>query len=339
MSASLEPAETLRLEQASAWCLRLAEGGMTADEQARFEAWADADPLNRAALEDTVGVWRGLHDSRVSPEAIALRREALALFEGAARSRWSLRDARWFKPIVAVAACLVVAVTVGLSWRAFAPVTYATAVGERRVVVLDDGSKLSLDADSRVRVRYDGRHRRLWLDAGRAKFEVAKDPRRPFTVAAADKTVRATGTQFSVELLQKQVRVVLYEGRVVVLDDQGDKPRPVRTARGEALTPGRELVTPISAPTARVAAADPARSLSWEAGQLVFVDEPLASVIERVNRYSPDKLSVGDARAAAVRVDGVVAAGDTDAFLEGVTGVLPLRIVETAEGKSLVYHP
>jgi hypothetical protein len=152
------------------------------------------------------------------------------------------------------------------------------------VVVLADGSKVSLDAATRVDVSYRHDGRALRLEQGRAKFDVAKDPLRPFAVAAGDETVVATGTEFSVELVRRQVRVVLYEGHVAVLGPASVKgtPQPVRLAARAApadqlLVPGRELVMNASAQVATVAAADPVRTLAWEGGQLVFVDEPLAT--------------------------------------------------------------
>ena len=338
----LEPtiAADPRLEEAGAWCLRVAEGALSPQEQARFEAWMAADPENAAAFEDAVGIWRGVEEGALSPDAIALRREALALYDGANRKRWGQngkgRDRRRFGRIAAIAATVVMVVGAGGLWAALQPTTYSTAVGERRVVVLEDGSRLSLDAATEVRVRYTGGARKLQLQRGRAKFDVAKDPNRPFTVAAADKMVRATGTQFSVEMLQNTVRVVLYEGRVAVMETPvgGGKPEPL--VMKTALTPGKELVTAAAERTARVAPTDPGRSLSWESGQLVFVDEPLASAVERMNRYSADKLIVGDAAAGRIRVDGVFAADQTDAFVAGVTGLFPVRAVETAEGRVLV---
>jgi transmembrane sensor len=325
-----------RLEEAGAWCVRLADGTLTATDQAEFEDWLAADPQNRVAFEDAVGIWRGVEDRGLSPDAIALRREALALYEGANRGRWGLKPSGPRVRIAAMAAGLILALGVSGLWAAMRPVVYTTAVGERRVVVLKDGSKMSMDAATEVSVRYSGDARRLVLDHGRAKFDVAKDANRPFTVAAADKVVRATGTQFSVEMLQHRVRVVLYEGRVAVLGTSRGDDRQKPLTLKVALTPGRELVTTPDDPTAQVAATDPGRSLAWEAGQLVFVDEPLASAVERMNRYSNDKLIVGDAAAGRVRIDGVFAADQTDAFVSGVTGLFPLRAVETAEGRVLV---
>src|SRR3546814_19520630 len=101
---------------------------------------------------------------------------------------------------------------------------YQTEVGERRVALLDDQSRLSLDADSLVEVDMSDRQRELTLVRGRAKFDVAKDPLRPFTVVAGDKMVVATGTSFSVEMVGKVVRVLLYHVRVSVLDRTAPAP-------------------------------------------------------------------------------------------------------------------
>ena len=170
-----------RLDAAGAWCLKLADGALEPAERARFQAWLDADPENRRALEDAVGVWRAVGDTSLTPELLALRRDALTGFEDANRARLRgprRRGAGRWKSALAAAACL--ALVVGGAWIvhfAFAPIDYRTGIGERRVAVLRDGSRLSLDAETEVKVRYSDGARRLWLERGRAKFDVAKDPR------------------------------------------------------------------------------------------------------------------------------------------------------------------
>jgi transmembrane sensor len=352
-----------RLEAASAWCLRLADGTLPADEQIQLDAWLRGDPENRKAFEDAVGIWQAVGETSLTPELLALRRDALTSFEGANRVRWQGRARRKWNWVPAAAAASLLLV-VGGSWSVVSwliPTDYRTGVGERRIVVLNDGSKVSLDALTEVKIRYTAGARRLWLEHGRAEFEVAKDIRRPFTVAAADKLVRATGTAFSVELIQGQVQVVLYQGHVAVFsDDKGAAPERLilQTAEGAGtqtvqadavLTPGNELIapvrvasdqlSPIPLASARVIPTDPIRSLAWEGGQLVFASEPLASAVERVNRYSDRKLIIGDSRIAAIKIDGVFTAGDTEAFVDGVTGVFPVEVRDTAEGKVLVSRP
>lgn len=327
------------IERAALWAARLADGQVPRDQQREFQAWLDADPAHEVALFEIVGSWEAVGHYAASAEVMALREAALA---SARRSfhRHTRGEMPRRRVLALIAATLAVAI-VGLGglgvW--LSPRTYETAVGERRVVVLADGSKVSLDAATVVKVRYTGEKRRLWLQRGRAKFDVARDPLRPFSVTAANEMVVATGTAFSVELLHDQVRVVLYEGHVMVLDRDGGAERrtvavgPRRVPADQLLAPGRELILP-TAPVAQavtvaaaavVAHTDPVRSLSWEAGQLVFEDEPLGVVVQRMNRYADRPLAVGDQAAANVRVSGVFRAGDTTALLQGLAAAFDLE--------------
>lgn len=308
-------------EAAAGWRLRLAEGPLSDEEGAAFQGWLDADPRHPAAFDAALGVWDAAGDQADLPEMIVLRGAAL---ESARRAN----AARWRRGVLpraaAIAAALLVAVLAG-AWLFGMPTVYRTGVGERELVVLSDGSRLSLDADTAVLVRYSNHRRQLDLLRGRARFDVAKDPLKPFTVAAAGKTVVAVGTEFSVERLDRQVRVVLYEGKVSVLKASATVPvGPARQPADAVLRPGAELVIADEAPVAQLASVDLSRSISWEAGQLVFDDEPLARAVERVNRYSDEKIEVEGQEAAGVLVSGVFTAGDTRAFVDGVSDVFPI---------------
>jgi transmembrane sensor len=326
-------------QTAAWWCLRIAEGPLMPEQQTAFDRWLHADPAHPALFERTVVAWDAVEDRGSSPEMIAMRGDALESVRRANRKRWS-GNGGW-RRYAALAACLVLFVGAGIWWH-LSPDSYRTGVGERRVVALADGSMLSLDASTRVDVRYLGDRRELWLRFGRAKFVVAKDPLRPFSVQAGDRIVVATGTQFSVEQLSGQVRVVLYEGRVAVMDtSRAGAPRPLRVGQRQdiaeqVLTPGREMVIAATQPLARLEAVDAGRSLAWEGGLMEFDNEPLGIAIERVNRYGATKLRVGSAADARIPISGQFQGGDIDAFVEGVTAVFPVRAVRSAEGEILL---
>jgi transmembrane sensor len=337
MSALDRHALDARREAALGWCLRLAEGELGASERQAFEAWLAADPANPALFDEAVALWSGVEDQAGLPEMVVLRGQALESARHANMMRWA-RDRVMTRRAFAVAAMLLVAVFTSV-WFVGLPHAYRTGVGERQVVALSDGSKLSLDADSLVTVRFTQARRELMLKRGRARFTVAKNPLRPFTVTAAGKTVVAVGTEISVERLGRQVRVILYEGKVSVLGQSSPlaspKPVPIGPTHKPAdvvLKPGGELIMADAAPVAALEPADLARSLSWEGGQLVFKNEPLALAVEQVNRYAEQKVRIADASAGQVLISGVFAAGDTDAFVDGITAVFPVR-AEQRDGK------
>lgn len=338
--------DAIAISEASAWCLRLAEGRLPPEARAEFDAWRDVDPRNASAFEDVVRTWQALEQTHLSPDLIAMRRSALDSFRRGHAAQWSRSSTRWRRSAAAIAAGVaVIGITAGL-WSRFVPDRYEAGVGERRVIALEDGSKVSLDARSEVFVRYSGQRRELWLRRGRAKFQVARDALRPFSVSAGDKMVVATGTQFSVELLSSQVHVILYQGSVEVLAEHGSALQPVRwrpepdapaePAGTQKLRPGRELVIAPAASEATLVAADPVRSLSWEAGQLVFNDETLLSAVERMNRYADVPLAIGDPAIGHIRISGTFLAGDTAAFVEGITGIFPVRVSKASGRNALV---
>lgn len=310
-----------RDEQAALWCLSLATGDLPADERDAFDDWI-ADVANATAFENVARVWQAVEGAAGSPELIRIRGAAIENYRRANRQRWTRRiSAPWYWS-AGIAAAIILAI-VSLTMLRDPIQLYETRIGERRIAILDDQSRLSLDADSRVEVGLSDDRRALTLVRGRAKFDVAKDSLRPFTVVAGDKMVIATGTSFSVERIGRQIRVLLYEGHVEVVDRNPQTPRAVAT--GTALTPGSEMVALVDASGAVMRQADPAQSISWESGQLSFDDEPIALAVARMNRYSNTKLALGGAGASRFVVNGVFAAGDVEAFAEAVTSLHPLE--------------
>lgn len=326
-------------EAALAWCLRLAEGPLDDAGRTAFDAWLAEHADNAALFDEAVALWSAVEEQAGAPEMVILRGQALESARRANAMRW-MRPTQLSRPALAAAAMLLVAVFAAV-WMVGMPTTYRTGIGERELVALPDGSKLSLDADSVVTVRYTPGRRELALKRGRARFTVAKDPLRPFTVATAGKTVVAVGTAFSVERLGDQVRVILYEGKVSVLNAPPlASPRPLPVGPGHSpadvvLKPGGELVIADAAPAAQLIEADLGRSLSWEGGQLIFRNEPLSAAVERINRYADRKVRVADLSAGQMLVSGVFTAGDTEAFIDGVTAVFPLN-AEQRGGETII---
>lgn len=322
-------AETAEL--ASEWCMRLADGDVTPGMRQELDAWLAADERNARAFADALRVWQSFGQAQSSDAMSALRRETLSRFEDAQREqRQRISRRNW---IGAIAAGLT-ATVIGLGfWMRAAPASYVTA-GQREVVTLEDGSVISMDAQTRVDVRYSEDRRELQLKQGRAKFSVAHDTSRPFSVMAANRLVVATGTQFSVELLAQQVHVILYEGSVDVVD-RTEHARSARVSDStiHKLVPGQELIAAAGASSdAQVKRVDLASSLSWEAGQITFDDEALSTAVERMNRYTSTPMSVVDDAAARMPISGTFFAGDTESFIEGVTSIFPVS-VETVDGR------
>jgi transmembrane sensor len=344
------PTETVddvrRLAEASAWRVALFEAGVETNES--FEAWLTSDARNPGAWAQISAPWDRFGEDAMAPELIVARRDAL---ERARRHQQRRLGAslRWRGAGGRIAASLIVGLLlsglIGLGvWQATKPDLYQTAAGERRTITLADGSVVTMDANSRLRVSLRGGSRALDLLQGQARFDVAHDKTRPFTVHAGDKTVVATGTSFNVDLLGANVVVTLIEGRVSILQDAGSSssapfraspPGPVvaKLVAGEQLIASQNASDrPVAVtPPVVVAKASIAQALSWQSGQLVFEDEPLSAVVERVDRYTAHPV-VADGRAAALRVSGVFNAGDLTTFVDAMQRALPVTAETTDDG-------
>jgi transmembrane sensor len=322
-----------RLASASAWRVRLTEEGL--ESSAAFEAWLAEDPANEAAWRQVNAPWDLLGEQAANPEVVAARRQALArAAEQGAVASAQRRPRRGY--LLSGLAAGVVAIVAGALWLFAQPSEYRTALGERRVVTLDDGSKVSLDSQTVVQVRYSADARRLKLTKGQARFDVFHNARRPFSVDAGDRTVIATGTSFNIDLRQSAVVVTLIEGRVLVTPREASVLLPAAPKQEAAAVPldaGQTLTTSLDAALPpRVESVSVDTVTSWQSGRLIFDDEPLGEVVERVRRYSSQPILVADERAAKLRISGVFTAGDVTTFVDTVSRYLPVHATSRPDG-------
>lgn len=312
---------------AADWVERLSDDASEGDHRA-FDRWA-ADADNADAYAEMARVRRTVSDFADAPGLQSLRHAALARVA----RRTARRRAAW--PAVAAAAMLA-AVAIGLPLALTrqettppadsASAVYATAVGQKMDVMLADGSRVTLDTATRLRVAYTRDQRRLILERGQAMFAVAKGQPRRFVVDAGGQEVVAHGTEFSVRYDPGGVRVTLVEGRVSVAS---------RGAGTVAMKPADVLTAGPAGVTLRH---DPAaiRSLAnWRAGMVVVEDRPLSEVVAEMNRYAARPMLL-DPDAGGIRISGSFRAGDIAPFVAVLRLGFPVDARVQADGRTVI---
>lgn len=305
--------------EAAAWLARLhtdQEGGA----RPALEAWLAETPEHAAAFERANAVW-------------ALLPRAATFSDGEIRFQPSLpRQGRRYAA-VAVAASLSVLAGLGVLWWSIADAgAYATRIGEQRVATLKDGSRIALNTDTQVDVRFNSDRRRIELDRGEAMFEVAHDAERPFVVVAGDTRVVALGTVFTVRRTRDDVVVTLIEGRVAV-SHEGSRNHAVTDAV-VTLRPGEKFTDTASGPS-RIEPESVEAATAWRRGQTVFQDTPLSLAVVELNRYGGPPIIIDDPRLAALPVSGVFATDASD-FAEAAAAVHGLRLEKRGETLHIV---
>jgi transmembrane sensor len=290
--------------EAAAWLARLHGPYRSADTDAALRAWLKADATHQDAFERATEIWEMIPGTAPpsGPVPAPPRRDR--------------------RPVLAAAFAIILVLLIGGgAWLSQRPPVHETPVGGQQVVMLADGTRVSLNTDSRIALYYSEGERRVRLDRGEALFEVAHNPARPFIVEAGSEQVRALGTTFIVRRDGAQkLAVTLLEGRVRVSD-------PVRAA---VLAPGERLTVTSSAgaaldrPSIDTVAA-------WRRGEVVFEDTTLIEAVAELNRYSETRLTIVDPSLATLRISGVFSTGDIGEVAQAIAALHHLRAARNGD--------
>ncbi|HEY3133288.1 MAG TPA: FecR domain-containing protein [Gemmatimonadaceae bacterium] len=198
--------------------------------------------------------------------------------------------------------------------------TFATAIGERRQVVLTDGTKVLLGPTSRLVVLRGDDQRLVTLD-GMAYFSVVHDPARPFTVKAGAISIQDVGTAFAVESDDSAgTRVAVDSGSVAIgAADQKHSRGAVLNARDRAIVDAQGVVA-----VERSVVSDD--DLAWIQGRLVFRDAPLILVGAELYRWYGVRLRVADSSLANLHLTASFSGEPVDRVLNVIALSLGARI-------------
>ncbi|HEY1926628.1 MAG TPA: FecR domain-containing protein [Caulobacteraceae bacterium] len=295
--------------QAAAWHTRLSQRSVTTAAIYEFQAWR-RDAANAKAYAEVEATWDATKRLANDPDIQAATAEALRRRPTRARLRRS--GLLGVGPFAIGATALAAAVIAMVATWLFAQSqpAYETRVGEQRLVVLKDGSRVRLNTNSRLVVRFSPNERRVILSRGEAFFEAAHNAARPFIVEADGARVRAIGTKFDVRREGDAVKVTLLEGQVRV--GQADHPSAA------ILNPNQQLTVTDAGLTAP-RATDAREAAGWTAGRLTFHAAALEDAISEVNRYAVHRIELSAPAAVARQpLSGVFDTGDTNAFVSAV---------------------
>lgn len=316
---------------AAGWVAHEDRGPLTSQETAERDAWLDADPRHFGAYARAHALFRRMDRARGLGEDFDPARYRLAMAGTSTRpvaTRFRGRI-RWAALAASFAACAWLITT--LLPQSSSAAIHRTAMGEVLRLPLADGSSVTLNSASEIRVEYNAAHRQISLLRGEALFDVAKDVRRPFVVAADGVEVVAVGTSFSVHReLGQPLQVTVREGVVQVVAP-GGKQEPVRVAANFSASarPGAGVsVQPLDAQQVD-------RKLAWRQGMLAFDGDTLGQAAATFARYNQTRILIDDPRVAERRVVGLYSATDPAGFAQAVATALDLRLETTRDGVHL----
>ena len=353
MNSSNEKTRSAIAEQASEWFVAHTEGTLEARDAAKLAAWFKESPTHIEEFLGVSAVANDLQRVRTDPHyavaAILERAQAgesdnvQPLWPRLARSHRGTPFGGWLAASAAVAACAVLSVALFLKMNrqpveqvrapdAFLTLQLATHHGEQLTRRLADNSILHLNTDSAVSIRYSSKERFVTLTSGQATFEVAHDAHRVFRVHAGSADILDLGTIFDVRLDDSSAVVTVVQGRVSVgrttparsFSSQPIEAQPIELGANQQLR-----VSANALPNGPVAV-DAENTTAWLHRKVVFNNEPLEKVASEFNRYSNKPIEISTLALRRLRISGVFATDDPDAFVAFLRSLKGVRVEVTA---------
>lgn len=330
------------IETAISWRTSLDSGEVSPDEREAFFRWLEESPEHAEAFEHVEAFWQGLGDLPAveSPNELYLTKAAaptsLPRREEAPRSAGFALAA---SILVAVSLLLILIAESGMfqtleQLPGVAYVKHETGVGEIRDLKLADGSAVTLGAASAIRVRTGDGAREVIVQSGDVFFDVAPDPRHPFSVVAGTARIAVVGTAFEVRRSLRSVNVAVAEGVVAVssksaLARDALRSGEIQLTAGEGIAAYKGVFSPVRAVnTSQIGA--------WRQQRLVYHDATLARIIADANRYDARNISLQGEAIKGLTITATFDFGDIDQVLTTLTEVFPLEVDHISASQVLI---
>jgi transmembrane sensor len=223
---------------------------------------------------------------------------------------------------IAAAVTLLLCMSVFLSKDYFLYDTYATSFGMTKNILLEDGSEITLNANSTLRVPKNlasSDVREVWLE-GEGFFSIAKRPNHVrFAVHTNNLNVEVLGTKFNVNNRRGKTEIVLNEGRVKLTTSQNDQ-HPIY------MKPGDYVMRLQNDTTLRRQIVKPEKYNVWQSNRLTFEDTPLRVVAEKIEDYYGVTVEIPNKEIADRQLTGTLPNNDLGIVLKSLGTAHNLKI-------------
>ncbi|AOA58051.1 FecR family protein [Acinetobacter larvae] len=176
---------------------------------------------------------------------------------------------------------------------------YRTQSAEGKNIVLEDGTKISLNANSAINVDYSTQQRTIKLVRGDIYVDVAKDPNRPLVVYGSEAQFKALGTRFIVhQYYQRNTLRMLHSKVRVSSASPSSQSQVIHAGQSIDIRPeglGAVKNTPIDSSL-----------FSWQQQQIIADKLPLPDVLDRLNAYHSGYIIYSRKKLEHIKVTGII---------------------------------
>lgn len=202
------------------------------------------------------------------------------------------------------------------------------AKGTRSVITLVDGSKVWLNADSRLEypASFGGNTREVRL-SGEAFFDVAKNKTKPFIIHLKNGTVRVLGTSFNIKAYDTDgvVETSVATGKVAFI------PKKEGNTDTTFLTHNLKAVYSLKTGLVKTISTLSNMDKAWTEGKLIFANTSMDEIAATLERYFGKQVVINDEQLRSYRLTGSFENNSAEEILYYLSLIRPFtyRITET----------
>lgn len=243
----------------------------------------------------------------------------------------------WFRYAAAAAAILVgVLFAAGLLYQGFRQITVHTPYGQLETVLLPDGSKVILNANSSLKYNRSWENneiREVWIE-GEAFLKVNHlhktgpvQQHQRFIVHTGALNVEVLGTSFNMNDRRGHTEVALLDGKIS-LGLRNNAEKPIILAPGDIVAyKGGKLNRKV---------VNVAEYASWKDGKLYFKDVPLSEIFNEFEDIYGYRVKVNDPKILSRRLSGTMSSSNEKVFFETIAKTLNISITPDHDTHELI---
>lgn len=312
---------------AAEWVARIDRAPLTATEADELKHWLIGDRRRRGAFIRAKAIWMRSESARaLGPQYDPENFQPAVVDVPQARVEPRRRSINW-SGVLAASLVIVVMLVATLQM----PTAYATAKGEMRTVPLGDGTTITLNTDTHIKIYDDEGRRRIRVLRGEVLIE-GMGATVPTFVEVDGQQLEASAATFVVRKLAGQTaQVLVQEGRVVLGEEKQSASIPLSANTGASLLEGKEQGWQLRA----LSFGQLGRELAWREGKIALQGETLAEAVALYARYSDTPIVIADPDLAQLPVTGLFGVNNALGFSRAVANVFGAE-VRQEEGRIVI---
>ena len=315
--------------------IKYLSGAMNREEEAELKNWLESDKKNKKTLSLFERIWntkeKGENENmqtawnNVAKKAgIALPFEDIKINTIPVPHAKSQKKSRYGYQFLRYAAVFLAAVSLAFLFKKTTQTSQAPGqeqvlvqYGKQNNVVLPDGSKVVLDAGSKLSFPkgFAGDSREVYL-SGEAYFEVTHNPKKPFIIYANKGIITVLGTKFNVRAWKfddNEVQVAVAEGKVSLRGNSSEKGNAAIINKGNMSYLTSTHLNPVVPKKVNVE-----NHLAWMQRNLILENTPLNEVLDRLSRWYNLKFELPSPVYDSVRITGTFQKKSVAHILEAI---------------------